>query len=108
MPVSSPRTTASRQANESGAATPKGRGAAPLSGLVPFLPVVRPEVVLLKRDRLARGSPELVVRGAVVRRRRVDRRLGLVRRLHPQAPVALHASASRDQLADDDVLLEAD
>src|ERR1039457_5166961 len=72
------------------------------------LPVVGAEVVLLQRDGLTSALAERVARGLLVRGRRVHRRPGVLGRLHPDAPVAGHPRAGRDELADDDVLLEAE
>src|SRR5215470_6819054 len=83
-----------------------GRGAVPSRPR--SLPVVGPEVILLERNGLAGHLAEGVISRALVGGRRVHRRLGLLRRLNPLAAVPLHAGTSRDQLADDDVLLQAD
>src|SRR5258708_25158900 len=89
------------------------------------LPVVGAEVVLLQRDRRAgrgrplteRGTGHAIAAGAVavgavaiaaVARCPVQRGPGLLGRLHAQRAVPLHPGAGRDELADDDVLLEAD
>src|SRR6185369_10734493 len=72
-----------------------------------LLPVVRAEVVLLQRHGLAGTLAEGVVLRFGVGARREGRRAGVVGRLDPDVPVHLHAGAGRDELADDDVLLQA-
>src|SRR5262245_36953574 len=67
--------------------------------------LVGPEVEVLQGDRLAAGAGELVVVG-VVAGHGVRRGAGLLGGLHPDVAVPLEAGARRDQLADDDVLLQ--
>src|SRR3954452_10047111 len=63
--------------------------------------------VVLERDRLAGAlAAEGVTVGVLVARHRVDRLLGLLGRLDPDVAVAVDAGARRDELADDDVLLQ--
>src|SRR5690606_13276854 len=72
------------------------------------LPVVLTEVVLLQRHGLAAAGAERVVRrGTVVAAHGVHGGLGLLGRLHPDVAVLGHARAGRDELTDDDVLLQA-
>src|SRR5215469_15699345 len=71
------------------------------------LPVVGAEVVLLERHRLAGALAEGVGLRLGVGAGREGRRAGVVGRLDPDVPVHLHAGAGRDELADDDVLLQA-
>src|SRR3954464_5594612 len=68
-------------------------------------------VVVLERDRLPAAGAEAAGRrpvALVVAGHRVDRGLRLVGRLHPDIAVAGDARARRDELADDDVLLQAE
>src|SRR5450432_3900651 len=69
----------------------------PREAVIRLLPVIRTEVVLLQRDRLARTLGERVPAGAVLERgRRVHGGPGVLGRLDSQAPVALHPGACRD------------
>src|SRR6185312_12891858 len=83
----------------------------PVTGLTYYLlyelPVVRAEVVLLQRHGLAGTLAEGVVLRFGVAAGREGRRAGVVGRLDPDVPVHLHAGTGRDELADDDVLLQA-
>src|SRR5215472_2655100 len=72
-----------------------------------MLPVVGAEVVLLQRHRLAGALAEGVGLRFGVGAGREGRRAGVVGRLDPDVPVHLHAGTGRDELADDDVLLQA-
>src|SRR4051794_10562198 len=81
------------------------RGRRPLS--VSYLPAVLTEVVLLERNGLPRARAERVVAAAVVGTDGVAGRLGLLGGLAPDVAVLGDARPRRDELADDDVLLEA-
>src|SRR5215831_10155520 len=74
-----------------------------------YLLVIGAEVVVLEADGVAAGRlPERVVRDLLVGGRgRVDGGPRILGRLHPDAAVPEHSGAGRDQLADDDVLLQA-
>src|SRR6478735_4222539 len=67
--------------------------------------LVGPEVEVLQGDCLPAGTGELVVVG-VVAGHGVRRGAGLLGGLHPDVAVPLETGARRDQLADDDVLLQ--
>src|SRR3954469_2307574 len=64
--------------------------------------------VVLERHCLAAGLPEGVAVGVLVAGHGVDRLLRLLGRLDPDVAVAADAGTRRDELADDDVLLEAE
>src|SRR5690606_33922135 len=87
------------------AATP--RGVAALQWTCALL-VVRTVVVVLQRDGLAGAGAERRVVDVVVADGRVHGGLGLLGRLDPDVAVAGQARTGRDELTDDDVLLEAD
>src|SRR3954454_17228022 len=70
--------------------------------------VVRTVVVVLQRDGLAGAGAEGRVVDVVVADGRVHRGLGLLGRLDPDVAVAGQTRTGRDELTDDDVLLEAD
>src|ERR1043165_4621168 len=63
--------------------------------------------VVLEADGLAAAGSEGVV-GVLVAGHRVDVGFGFLGRLDPNVAVAGDAGARRDELADDDVLLEAE
>src|SRR5919108_793724 len=70
--------------------------------------VVRTVVVVLQRNGLAGAGAERRVVDVVVADGRVHRGLGLLGRLDPDVAVAGQTRTGRDELTDDDVLLEAD
>src|SRR6185369_16142308 len=80
--------------------------AQPAASNVQNLPV-RPEVEVVQRHSLPAGRPEAVV-GLRVPGHRVHLGLRLLGRLDPNVAVLADARTGRDELADDDVLLEAD
>src|SRR4051812_24686940 len=84
------------------------RGAARRTARPPDRPsaVVLTEVVLLQRHCLAGARAEGVLGAVVVGPDGVDRRLGLFGRLDPDVAVLRHAGTGRDELSEDDVLLE--
>src|SRR5215831_20879623 len=120
-PASAARTPAAPHARPAAPARPAAtpgwvrtmRG--PAHGPVPsltagggYLLVIGAEVVVLEADGVAAGRlPERVVRDLLVGGRgRVDGGPRILGRLHPDAAVPEHSGAGRDQLADDDVLLQ--
>src|SRR5581483_9577901 len=100
------RVPAHRTVKRRRAATPY-RGDRPARGSINSL-VVRTVVVVLQRHRLARTRAERRVVDVVVADGRVHRGLGLLGRLDPDVAVAGQTRTGRDELTDDDVLLEAD
>src|SRR6478752_5764561 len=70
--------------------------------------VGEPEADVVQPDRLARRGTEGAVVVGVVVRQRVHGGLRLLGRLHRDVPVARQARAGRAELAEDDVLLEAE
>src|SRR5690606_41358282 len=72
------------------------------------LPVVGPEIVVLQRNGLTGSLAEGVLTGLLVGGNRVHRGLGLLSGLNPDVPVLRHTGTGRDELTDDDVLLETE
>ena len=68
---------------------------------------VEPQLAVVEADGLTRAGTEGGVVVLVVARHRVHRGLGLLGRLHRDVAVAGQTRAGRDELAEDDVLLEA-
>src|SRR3954465_15359333 len=84
---------------------PPARSRGPLRETNRSVLLVGPEVEVVQRHGLRAGA-EVVVAVAVVAGHGVRRSAGLLGRLHPDVAVPLEAGTSRDQLADDHVLLQ--
>src|SRR6478735_1772929 len=104
--MSPPYRGAPSSRNAAGPAPPRGSRPSGIRQVRSEL--VETESLVVQTDGLARARTEACVVVGVVARQRVHRGLGLLGGLDLDVPVAGQARAGRDELSEDDVLLEAE
>src|SRR6476661_10874846 len=104
--MSPPYRGAQSSRNAAGPAPPRGSRPSGIRQVRSEL--VETESLVVQTDGLARARTEACVVVGVVARQRVHRGLGLLGGLDLDVPVAGQARAGRDELSEDDVLLEAE